>query len=386
MSLKQGKSIGALVSGALVGALVAVVSCSSSSGSNSSGDDGGGGASSSGSGGGSGSSGGAVIHPDGAATGSSGGSSSSGGGSTSGSGSSSGTSGSSSSSGAGSDAATGMYDGTVGKACASNADCQPAGGPGVNVCSNTAFTQPLWPTPICVIQSCDPLDPTGNGALQFCDGSPTDQTAPGICIPTTSPIQKGMGVCLPQCQFQGTGAAPSGCQGKDTCYAAAFGTNTSGSLFGIGYCFGGCAADADCPTGSKCQVDQGLCLKALYTRTKTLGQACTMTDATSNACNCDYNTTSNQGVCTQSCTVGGGPACPTGWACDSGLTSTISGGAADGGDIPGFTKQNSGLGGICRKTCTTPGDAGGGGGDGGGQCPSTTTCQSGETVGLSCIP
>jgi hypothetical protein len=341
----------------------------------------------------------AVMHPGGSSGGSGSGGSSSGGGS-------GGSSGGSAVADAGADA--GLYDGTVGKACQSNADCQSAGGPGVNRCSSAAgFTAgPLWPTAVCVLTSCDPLG-TGNGQLQFCDGPANSPSSPGVCLPTTNPPAANMGVCLPQCRFGADGASPTGCQGKDVCNPAAFGTN-AGAVVGFGYCLGGCKADADCPTGSKCQVDEGTCLTTLKTRTKTLGQACTSTDSTSGACFCESNSTTNQGYCTQYCTAGAsGVACPSGYLCDTFETLQLNGLAADGGLVPGFTQQNAGLAGACRAICRgtsdagstaggdasgdSGGDAGGdasgnAGGDGGSVCPPSSTCSMAETAGPVCVP
>ena len=272
-----------------------------------------------------------------------------------------------------------VYDGTVGKACQANSDCQPPGGPGVSLCSNTAFTQPIWPTPVCVITTCDPVDPTGNGAVQFCDGAPTDTSAPGLCVPTTNPIQKGMGICMPKCtfgaNFSGPGGAPLGCQGKDTCNVAAFAVDNTGAIVGVGYCFGGCVSDGDCPAGSKCQVDQAVCLKSTTTPTKTIGQACTSADTTNNVCSCESAAATGMGICTQSC-IAGGAACPAGYACDSGETTTVPGLAADGGAVPGFSQQTAGLAGVCLPTC----------GAGGANCPANLTCLTTETVGPVCAP
>ena len=161
----------------------------------------------------------------------------------------------------------GSYDGTTGKACASDTDCHPPGGPGVNKCTSggifgSAGGNDLYPTAVCLdIQNCDPGT---DGNLHFCDG-PDAPTSPGVCLSTGSP---GKGICLPQCSFKPDGSAVTGCQGKDSCFVAGFEAdpNNANAAIGIGYCFGGCTADADCATGQKCQTDSGLCLKTLDDR------------------------------------------------------------------------------------------------------------------------
>jgi hypothetical protein len=294
-----------------------------------------------------------------------------------GSSSSSGSGGSSSGSGTALDAvAPRTYDGTVGMPCEIDTDCDPAGGPGDNVCSKTAFgVGPLWPTPVCILMRCNPIG-SGNEGIQYCDGPPNDPTSPGICLPTTSPPEVNMGTCLPRCQVGVDGGAPIGCQGKNACNLVGAINTATGTVVGEGYCFGGCAANSDCPSGSQCQVDEGTCVTTLYTRTKMLGQACSSADsaATSNACFCDYSPATNQGYCTQSCIVGG-PPCPTGYLCDTGETGQIAGLAADGGALLGFAVQNTGMAGICRVSCQA-----------GGTCPANSSCSTKETVGPVCAP
>ena len=50
---------------------------------------------------------------------------------------------------AGTPAGGSLYDGTVGQVCTSDADCQPPGGPGINVCSSSLQEGVLFPTPVC---------------------------------------------------------------------------------------------------------------------------------------------------------------------------------------------------------------------------------------------
>ena len=188
-----------------------------------------------------------------------------------------------------------------------------------------------------------------------------------------------MGVCLPKClfgpNFSAPGGTPMGCQGKDTCNGAAFATDNTGAIVGVGYCFGGCVADADCPAGSRCQTDEAICVTSPVTRTKAVGQACSSTDATNNVCNCDFGAATGMGICTQSCIVGGAT-CPAGYACDSGETKTVPGLAPDGGVAQGFSQQTPGLAGTCRPTCASAGAS----------CPPNLTCNTNETVGPVCAP
>jgi hypothetical protein len=254
----------------------------------------------------------------------------------------------------------GAYDGTTGKACTTNADCRKAGGPGVAECSSTALGAygPYYPTPVCILPSCDP----GNGqAAHYCDG-PDDPSSPGICVPSggTGTTQ---GICLPRCEFKADGMPAVGCAGKDSCQAYTFGTDATGNAVGYGYCFGGCVADGDCPSGSVCQIDEGLCVKARTTRSKKVGDACTSADYTSGACDCLYGT-SGSGFCSSFCLVGGGAGCPGGYVCEAyELTSA------------GFTKETAGMGGQCVPSC------------GAGQtCPPSSACSSLYAAGPDCQP
>ncbi len=223
--------------------------------------------------------------------------------------------------------------------------------------------------------------------MQYCDGPATDPTSPGICLATTTPAQPGKGICLPQCKFAVDGGAPTGCMGKDVCNATGAVASASGVVVGVGYCFGGCTVDSDCPTGSQCQVDEGTCLATLYERAKTLGQGCTSADSTpsNHACFCDYNAATNRGYCTQSCIVGGA-ACPSGYVCGTGETTELAGLAEDGGTVPGFTIQNTGMAGLCRAACAGSTDADGGFADSGGACPPNSMCSTVDTVGPVCAP
>jgi hypothetical protein len=263
----------------------------------------------------------------------------------------------------------------TGTPCAQSSQC------GATRFCSTALSDPIFPTPVCLSAvTCDP----GTGGVQFCDGaSPTDGASPGVCVPTGTP---GEGVCLPICTVIGDGSpvpapASGGCAGKDACNVLASGSLPAAGPFAIGFCFGGCLVDGDCPSGSKCQTDDGTCVKTPVVRTKKLGAACTASDTLApGACNCIYNAAAMAGICSQFCTVGtpaGGPGgCPAGYACDSDLPSQID--LGDAGLFPGFATQNPGLAGSCLPTCSPAGDA--------GTCPRGIACSARNTVGAVCLP
>jgi hypothetical protein len=270
------------------------------------------------------------------------------------------------------------YDGTVGKTCTTDADCDVTG-QGLAACTVTAgFTLgPLWPTPVCILKTCDPA-PAGDTSGQFihnCDGDDQDPSAHAVCVPTTTPTQSGKGVCYPMCQYQDDGQKPQGCQGKDVCNPFAFGESNSGPT-GIGICFGGCTADADCPNNSKCQVDQAICVKTAAVRTKNVGDPCTQADSDNKVCNCVLNNQSQNGYCTKACISGTGSAlaCPNNYACDVSAFKSL---GADGGS-PGFTKQNDGLLGTCFESCSAL-DASTG-------CPTNAICKNDTVAGPDCLP
>jgi hypothetical protein len=275
---------------------------------------------------------------------------------------------------------TGTTDGTVGNACQSDADCQPAGGPGVNTCSISTFNDAIYPTPVCVSRGCDP---GSDGFAHFCDGTSDDPSAPGFCLP----IGQGQGVCLPRCLARNDGSAPVGCRGKDNCVVAAFATDlTTNQPVAIGYCFGGCTANSDCPAGNSCQTDIGICVRTVTAPTKQVGQACTSADngstTTPATCNCLVNPNTGNGYCTQFCAVNSTTAtCPTGYICDSFEPKTLT--DSTGVTVAGFTTQNSALAGSCVVACSLP-DAGGDGGS--STCPAGSTCTTSETAGNDCLP
>jgi hypothetical protein len=299
---------------------------------------------------------------------------------------------------AGMDTSTGLYDGTSGKQCTTDTDCYGVGGPHINRCTSDApFNgNTIDPTPICV----DPVmcDPCGghNPCDQYvhqCDGPDMSAATPGLCLsPNNPPVPGPTGICAAACQYTGDGSAPTGCQGKDTCNAYAFGSQ-NGMAFGVGFCQGGCTADADC-TSQKCDVLSGQCVKAVPTRgTKQLGQACS--GSTDTGCYCPWN---SAGACTAFCkapAAGMPDPCGAGFRCVTFQPTNFYDPTTDA-STPGFTAQSQGMAGFCLPTCTlgdagAPGDSGasdaspteGGtpeGGTGGGACPSAWTCQSGFPV------
>ena len=232
-------------------------------------------------------------------------------------------------------------DKTTGKACATDDECDVTS-EGKGICSKAAFGgNSLYPTNNCIQNTCDIPDPT---KVTYCDCDT------GVCLSTGSG-----GICLPACQWKDDGAAPVGCEGKNACNPYAWGTDDAKAIIGIGYCFGGCKADADCSDGQKCQTENGLCQKALDPAyTKTPGTACTDADNKDPAkCNCLYATDAagaKSGYCSTFCTMGG-TACAAGFTCDAGLPKTK---IADDDIV--FTKAPTGMAGYCLKDCTADTD------------------------------
>jgi hypothetical protein len=291
--------------------------------------------------------------------------------------------------------------GTTGKPCAGDMDCNG------NACSSdyaakvTGVTVQLWPTPLCIvpipvgsatIANCDPApptDPTGN-LIHFCDG-PDDPSAPGICLPNTTPATAMDGLCLPKCTFGLDGSKASGCPGTDACVPYTFELDSMTNVVsGFGFCQGLCIKDADCSalgTSYKCQTDIGFCTMTTVTRGVAdsggaVGSSCTKATGDTGLCNCEYNITTNNGYCTQACLVGDTTnPCPAGYVCDDGFGGDVNFG--DAGDFK-LLKQTLGSAGLCLATCSVP-DAGVGA-DGGAQCPPFGNCSSSTLVGPDCIP
>jgi hypothetical protein len=233
----------------------------------------------------------------------------------------------------------GPGDHTTGLGCVDDTTCDVTGA-GVNRCSNGTFSiGTLYPTPVCIGVSCDPGDGT---SIMGCDDDL------GVCLATST-----SGICLPACAFGNSGAAPTGCIGKDVCNVLGWGKDATGTLQGVGYCFGGCVVDADCTKGDQCQRESGLCVKTKIVYTKTLGTACTDLDAKAPAkCECLYLTSTNKGYCSTFCKVGDtATACPATYTCSPALPTTD---PADGSAL--FSVDPGGMAGNCLKNCTVDAD------------------------------
>jgi hypothetical protein len=289
----------------------------------------------------------------------------------------------------GSSTGGGQYDGTVGQPCTSDADCQPAGGAGVNICSSSLSSGVLFPTPVCVLTTCDPGT---DGQLHFCDG-PDAPTSPGACLA----IGQGEDLCLPQCQLLIDGKAPQGCSAGSACAQLAVGVDQAGDVAGaFGVCLSACVKDADCPTGTSCQTDTGSCVTKIVTASKAPGAACTDADSTSGACPCFIGNLPDGGVtggvCAPACVTGPTAACPSGFVCDGFLQTSIV--ATNGSTLAGFTLPNPGLVGRCFQACTaisvdsgtSATDAAAADAATAGACPATSTCTTIETSGADCLP
>ena len=212
--------------------------------------------------------------------------------------------------------------------------------------------------------------PGQGGSVQYCDGPPDNPTSPGVCVPITGALSgDGLnnteaGICLPQCAFGGGGPA-SGCIGNDVCNAygiaapVAPGTSVPG---GLGYCFGGCLENSECPAGTKCQTDEGICVAVPVPPTIPVGGPCTLDDDTTQTCNCAYGP-SEGGYCTTFC-IAGQSGCPSAWVCETYEPT------------PAFTTPTAGMGGQCAPSCA----------DGGAACPGGSKCETTYAAGPDCIP
>ena len=207
-----------------------------------------------------------------------------------------------------------------------------------------------YPTPVCILDSCSPVSDT---KLHFCDG-PDAPSSPGICMQGFSGS-----VCLPKCSYDKQGGTPTGCAGKDTCFAY-----PSSAQNGVGYCWAGCTSDNDCQSGHHCQVDQGICVIGVTPPTKNIGDACTSKDNDTLACYCLYGN-NNTGYCSSFCIVGQTGTCPSGFTCDPFEYRAY-----------GYTTPNTGMAGYCTKSCV--GDA--------SACPSSSSCTNLSVAGPDCVP
>jgi hypothetical protein len=230
---------------------------------------------------------------------------------------------------------------TVGQLCSGDPDCS-GGGPNPPQCSSSVM--PGFPTPVCVEYGCD----SGDGTTVPPCGNET-----GWCL-STGVGQPG--ICLPRCSFDANGNFTSSCAGKDACSYYLYRYDPSGRPEGLGYCYGGCARDGDCPSGERCQIESGLCTPGLTKFPLGVGATCTDLDAQNGSCVCLYSgaTTPAKGYCSQTCRMGttsGGGACPAGFTCDAFVPKTD---PASGTSL--FTKVPVGLQGYCLKNCSSDAD------------------------------
>jgi hypothetical protein len=252
---------------------------------------------------------------------------------------------------------------TVGNACTSHADCDPDGEE-IGYCSNGLYAVgPLNPTGVCLLYGPEVCDPSTDTELKFCDIK--DMSAKGLC---GQPGTDGSVDCSPVCVLKADGSWESKCTGKNACSAA--GITTEGPRL-VGTCQGGCQADADCPSGSKCDPGLQYCVHACTTDAnckskwstgpanwkcnvargacelyydKTTGDTC----ATKDDCLICYKTTAApSGTCSNFCTTGGTAACKAGFSCDSLLDATNSMGAP----MFTFTTVPAGISGLCLRNC-----------------------------------
>lgn len=199
----------------------------------------------------------------------------------------------------------------VGDSCTSDAQCS---GAVASKCSNDLSTDgSLFPTPFCV-GAC-------SGDLTECDGPKT------VCDDLGN---TGNGICLVRCTASTT-AITMPCPAKMGCSLL----NADDTGVAVGECTAACKADTDCATGEKCQLETGNCLKGASTG-KGVGEACTADDECAASC---ISPTGKSGYCTRTCTVGGTD-CPSGFACNVGISQAE------------FDGNPTGAVGICFKTCT----------------------------------
>jgi hypothetical protein len=160
------------------------------------------------------------------------------------------------------------------------------------------------------------------------------------------------------------------CAGKNACVIEYFGEDSGGALHGIGQCLGGCVADSDCATGSKCDpTDRSCYLTCTSDATCTSAWpgapsnwgcdlargACTLkypkapgaTCTGPSDCRCFKGASDASGYCLKSCRTGTAGECATGFTCDAFLPATDTTGAT------AFTAQPAGLAGDCAKNCST---------------------------------
>ncbi len=232
---------------------------------------------------------------------------------------------------------TGPSFGTTGIPCTADDECAPAdAGATAPFCSTSLAAGSLYPAPVCLGAACDPGD---GDVIVGCDKNA------GLCLPTSSG-----GICIPGCDFGGDGAAPVGCLEGALCTPYGWGQGDKGEVVGVGYCYGGCRSDDDCPrAGERCQVEEALCVRSVVTYLKALGEACVRDDATSTPpkCNC-LTGREGTGYCTKVCRFG--EACDPGFTCDPMLPKTFDDGS------PAFAAVPAGVAGYCLKDCASDAD------------------------------
>ena len=218
---------------------------------------------------------------------------------------------------------------TTGKPCSTDAVCT---GPGEK-CSNDSFgSDTILPSPVCVSTGCVP------GAMDCNAGT-------GACAPDYA---KGVAVCSGACTFDATsGAAATGCTGKDLCRYVGYTKSAQKVVSGVGACLAGCTSNGACTGGNTCQPETGECVASFATMTKSVGSACTVGDP---ACLCAPPNKGTVSFCTSFCVVGGS-ACTAGFSCDPGLPAT----ELVTNDVL-FTKTPTGMAGLCVKNCTIDAD------------------------------
>jgi len=252
--------------------------------------------------------------------------------------------------------------GTTGNTCMTHPDCDPDGEE-IGYCTKNAFLLgPLNPTPVCLLYGPEVCNPSTDTEIRFCDIK--DMKAGGVC----SDAGEGNAQCSPHCILKADGTWEKQCAGNNACIYEAI---TNDYRF-IGTCQGGCQADMDCPTGSKCDPALQYCVKSCTTDTN-----CTMgwpmppaewkCNTTRGACEFQYakktgdtcaasadclicfkGTMAAAGYCTNYCKTGGSAACTTGFTCDHLLDATD----AMGAPAFTFTTTPAGLNGFCLRNCT----------------------------------
>jgi hypothetical protein len=242
----------------------------------------------------------------------------------------------------------------VGNACTTSGDCANDAGPAGQCSSDNFFAAgPLFPTAVCLSKNC--VVPSDPNEIGICGNN----DLPGLC---QAGENGSPSVCFPLCLVSGAGAV-SGCLTNDACKVAGTTSDpTTNATELIGMCQPGCTADSQCPTGTKCDTYQSVCVATPTVFTTPFGSTCDPTTTTT--CLCIGTTGSTTGFCSSQCVTGSG-ACPAAPAGDGGadggaalpyVCSAQLGGinAADAGfDL---ATQPNGLGGYCFQACNTAAD------------------------------